>query len=131
MQNLFFFITETFCVPRPQIKATCNHPLVLLRRPNDKATETRNHMIEIANVTYCNYMHSAHNSLRLFYQNKNTTFGSKNTIGFGSRMQDNNNPFASFGLRGITTYTRNTLEAFAENELISKISKINVINKPN
>jgi len=29
-------------------------------------------------------------------------------------MQDNNNPFASFGLRGMTTYTRNTLEAFAE-----------------
>jgi hypothetical protein len=50
----------------------------------------------------------------LFQKNKHTTFGSKNTIGFGSRMQDNNNPFASFGLRGMTTYTKNTLEAFAE-----------------
>lgn len=32
------------------------------------------------------------------------TFGSKNTTGFGSRMHDSNNPFACFGLRGMTTY---------------------------
>lgn len=31
------------------------------------------------------------------------TFGSKNTTGFGSRMQANNNPFACRGLRGSTT----------------------------
>jgi hypothetical protein len=46
-------------------------------------------------------------------------------------MQDSNNPFASFGLRGMTTYTKNILEAFAEKkESITKISKINIINKP-
>lgn len=36
--------------------------------------------------------------------NKDITFGSKKTIGFGSRMHDNNNPFACRGLRGMTTY---------------------------
>lgn len=38
------------------------------------------------------------------YVNKSSTFGSKKTTGFGSRMHDNNNPFASRGLRGMTTY---------------------------
>lgn len=40
------------------------------------------------------------------------TFGSKNTTGLGSRILDNNNPFASFGLRGITTYEKKFRKKF-------------------
>lgn len=40
---------------------------------------------------------------------RHSTFGSKNTVGFGSRMHANNNPFACFGLRGMTTYHNKVL----------------------
>jgi hypothetical protein len=60
MQNFFFFFTGTFCVPQLQIKVSCNHPLVLLQRPNDKATEKMNCTIKTTNLTYCNSVNTIH-----------------------------------------------------------------------
>lgn len=33
-------------------------------------------------------------------------------------MEDSNNPFASRGLRGMTTYRRNAIEAFEKNVIM-------------
>jgi len=52
LQFLILF-SVTCGVPRPQIKAACSHPLVLLQQPNDKATKTKNHMIKIVKAILC------------------------------------------------------------------------------
>ena len=97
----------TFGLPQPLTKATYNHPLALLQQLNGKATETKNL------ITF--KLQKFPQTIRSSYFNRIKTFGSKNTMGFGSRMQESNNPFACCGLRGITTYTRNNLERLENN----------------
>lgn len=105
-------------VPLLLIEATYNHAQAPLPQLNGKATGNPDKQINH------NLMEFIMLRLEQMTQRSIYTFGSKNTTGFGSRMHDNNNPFAWLGLRGITTYRETTLEENFKLQGICYLSKI-------
>ena len=83
-------------MPLPLIMVTCSHAQVPLLLLSDKATENPYQL----NVSIHNRLIDKNRLINhLTREERGHTFGSKNTMGFGSRIHDNNNPFACLGLR--------------------------------
>ena len=109
----FFSYDETrSSIPLPLIEATCNHAQEPLLLPNGRATIPQEIFPIPISISKISFDKPSPNNSMKFPCN---TFGSKNTTGFGSRMQDSNKPFACCGLRGMITYTRTYFERFDNN----------------
>lgn len=82
-------------IPQLLIKVSCSHAQGLVLLLDGTATE--------GGRSKCQRLLKEELISWLVLREKGSTFGSKKTTGFGSRIHDSKSPFASRGLRGTTT----------------------------